>query len=203
MDHAEEKQLVHKLTRMDERAWETFCAAYAAPLRAFARVQLGCDANMAEELVQTAFLRCVRSIRTFDPARGRLFPWLKAILRNARNDALSAGRNIGNYVPASGAADIACPVLEAIDTAPLPDAVLEREDVKLLVHETLVELPARFHDALHMKYLERLSMADMARRGAGSEKAVESLLTRSREAFRKLFLEKLRASGLERNEVYP
>ena len=49
------------------------------------------------------------------------------------------------------------------------------------------ELPERYEAVLRMKYLERMSVADMAAARGETEKAVESLLSRAREAFREAY----------------
>ena len=82
MDRLEETSLVEKLVAGDERAWGSFCQEYSGPLMDFVRRQLGFDREQSEEVVQRTFVRCVRSISTFNPGRGRLFPWLKSVARN-------------------------------------------------------------------------------------------------------------------------
>jgi DNA-directed RNA polymerase specialized sigma24 family protein len=49
------------------------------------------------------------------------------------------------------------------------------------------ELPVKYADLLEEKYLEGLSVADIARRRGESDKAVESNLSRARDAFRQAF----------------
>lgn len=82
MDQAEETVLAGRLRAMDERAWALFCRDYSPVLLQFARWQFGCSRDKAEEVAQMTFVRCVRSIGTFDASKGRLWGWLKAIARN-------------------------------------------------------------------------------------------------------------------------
>ncbi len=49
------------------------------------------------------------------------------------------------------------------------------------------ELPQRYEEILHAKYLDDLSMREISRLMNLSEKAVGSLLTRAREMFRVLY----------------
>jgi RNA polymerase sigma-70 factor, ECF subfamily len=65
-----------------------------------------------------------------------------------------------------------------------PHQALEQRDVARLVQLTLDYLPARYGDVLEWKYIQGLTMQEIAERIGGSAKAVESLLTRAREAFR-------------------
>ena len=185
MDAAAEKAFLRKLVRMDEKAWEQFCKEYGPPLRRFAQSYAGCSVERAEEVVQMAFVRCVRSIRTFDPSRGRLFEWLKAV---ARNEAHTAMRQ-DSRIPAN--LDLPTrKALQEMDRAPLPDEILARTDVQALTQQILLGMRPSHRDVLTMKYLDGLRVAEIAARLALSEKAVESTLTRAREAFR---------TALERN----
>ena len=54
-----------------------------------------------------------------------------------------------------------------------------------------MELPSRSRKALMLKYLDNCRVAEIARRLGESEKAIESLLSRSRNAFRTIFLKKV------------
>ena len=78
----DESRLATNLSKLDDNAWEQFCRAYSGPLLSFVHLRFNCSVELAEEIVQMTFVRCVRSIRTYDPARGHLFDWLKAIARN-------------------------------------------------------------------------------------------------------------------------
>jgi len=185
MDPAEEKALVRRLVRMDDGAWEAFCHEYSLPLLAFVQLQFGCSRELAEEIVQRSFVRCVKSIRSFDPSRGRLFAWLKAVARNEAHTTLSA-------YPArpETESEIVWDAIEGLDGAALPDEVLAHKETQLLVHEALMELPSRNRKVLTLKYMDNRRVAEIARLLGQSEKAVESLLTRSRNAFKTMFLKK-------------
>ncbi len=186
MDQAEEKALVHGLIGMDEGAWKVFCNEYSLPLLTYVRLQFVCDRELAEEVVQMAFVRCVKSIRSFDSSQGHLFPWLKAVAGNEARTLLAT------YPPQPQAAsEISANTVESLDNTVLPDEVLARKETQLLVHEALMELPSRHRKALILKYLENCRVAEIARRLGQSEKAIESLLTRSRDAFKTMFLKKV------------
>jgi RNA polymerase sigma factor (sigma-70 family) len=78
--------------------------------------------------------------------------------------------------------------LESIGAAAeAPDAGLARADTGRIVQLVLDHLPPRYSRALEWKYLEDLSVDDIAIRLQCSPKAAESLLTRARDAFRDAF----------------
>ncbi len=177
---AEESSLVKRLADRDEQAWEEFCRQYSGPLLSLVRLRFGCSQEQAEEIVQVSFIRCAKSFQSFDPGRGRLFDWLKAITRN------EACRLLRQPAPLERVALDweAEPWLEQIDQAELPDEQLCRQEVRALVLETVMALSCRYRQVLVMKYLEGRKVSEMAAVLGQSEKAVESLLTRSRLAFK-------------------
>jgi RNA polymerase sigma factor (sigma-70 family) len=189
MDQAEEIALVRKLVKMDEKAWEMFCREFAVPLLTSVRLQFGCRRELAEEIVQMSFVRCVKSIRSFDPTRGRLLTWLKAVSRNEAHTLLPRCP-----APAPGAAEPealsarAREIVDKLDEAALPEEILARQETQLLVQEAITELPSRNREALVLKYVENRRVSEIAGMLGQSEKAIESLLTRSRQAFRTAFL---------------
>jgi RNA polymerase sigma factor (sigma-70 family) len=65
-----------------------------------------------------------------------------------------------------------------------PEFALRRRELSHLVQVTLDHLPGRYGDALEWKYIQGLSVAEIAARLGLGYKAAESLLTRARQAFR-------------------
>jgi RNA polymerase sigma-70 factor, ECF subfamily len=55
------------------------------------------------------------------------------------------------------------------------------------IARALAALPEHYEAVLRAKYLEQQSVADIAAERRESEKAVESLLTRARQAFRDVY----------------
>jgi RNA polymerase sigma-70 factor (ECF subfamily) len=190
MDQTEEIALVHKLVARDEKAWELFCREFSLPLLTFVRLHFGCSHELAEEVVQMSFVRCVKSIKSFDPGRGRLFTWLKAVSKNEAHTLLPGFQaRPGGASDCDPLSDVSQELMEKLDYAALPEEILARAETQLLVQEAM--LPRRNREALVLKYLENRRVSEIASRLGQSEKAIESLLTRSRNAFRTVFLKLL------------
>src|SRR5262249_7126537 len=78
-------------------------------------------------------------------------------------------------------------ILAEIAREPLPDHVVDRAETRDLVGATLSSLPPEYARALVQKYVEGKSVAELARANNKGEKAVESLLTRARTSFARVF----------------
>jgi RNA polymerase sigma-70 factor (ECF subfamily) len=192
MDRVQEKAFVRKLAKMDGKTWEEFCRQYSLPLLEYVQFSFGCGREKAEEVVQMTFVRCVRSIHTFKPSRGRLLGWLKAISRNEAHTLMGADSRAVPAVPLSSLAGSAAQeTLAKVHSDAISDELLAGKDLQLLVHESVLELNCRYREALVNKYLNNLKVSEIARRMKTSEKAVESVLARARAAFRNTLLEKI------------
>ena len=189
----EEWSLVERLAQLDDSAWEEFCREYSGPLVGTVRLRFGCSQELAEEVVHMTFVRCVRSIKTFDPARGGLFGWLNAIARNEAHTLLRKASPPGRVEldPADRQ------WIERIDEAELPDEQLCRQEIQFLILDTVMELSGPYRQVLMMKYLEDRRVAEMAVMLGQSEKAVESLLTRSRLALKEQLCKRFREPAVQ------
>ena len=68
-----------------------------------------------------------------------------------------------------------------------PRRATRRHEVARLVQVTLDSLPERYGDALEWKYIQGWSVDEIAGKLGVGPKAVESMLTRARQAFRDAF----------------
>src|SRR5207302_958206 len=68
------------------------------------------------------------------------------------------------------------------------DAALEQREQAERIARALADLPERYEAVLRAKYLDGRSVAEIAAAWDETPKAVESLLTRAREAFREAYL---------------
>jgi RNA polymerase sigma-70 factor (ECF subfamily) len=198
MDQTEEKTFVQKLKKMDKGAWEVFCREYSAPLLAFVQFRFGCNREKAEEVVQMTFIRCVKSIRIFKPSRGMLLNWLKKISTNEAHTILQQDqKQLAMKTLALSSVETVEGIFEEMDTVALSEEIVAKEEIQLLIHETIAELYSRYRKVLILKYVENRKVAEIAAMLGQSEKAIESLLSRSRQAFKKVFLQKARRAEIE------
>ncbi|MHC4394334.1 MAG: RNA polymerase sigma factor [Planctomycetota bacterium] len=134
--------------------------------------------SLAEELVQKTVFDAVRGRASYDGSKGSPEEWIFGIARNniryeirRRASRPSVDGDISSY-------------LEAMDTKPLPDEVLERKEMAVIVRRAFAKLESKEQAALKAKYIEGLSAREIAEQIGVSEKAVYSLLYRARNLLR-------------------
>src|SRR5207247_2607118 len=74
-----ERALRRAVLAGDEGAWRAWYDESFAGLSAYARWRSGGLRDLADEIVQEAWLTAVRRIRAFDPSRGSFAHWLRGI----------------------------------------------------------------------------------------------------------------------------
>src|SRR5439155_10607427 len=123
--------------------------------------------ELADDVLQDTWLTAARRLRDFDPDRGPFDGWVCGIAANlVRNHLRAKARHAGRTRPLAG-------------DPPQPEPAERCERVAA----ALAALPDRYERALRAKYLDSRSVAEIAAAAGESEKAVESLLTRARQAF--------------------
>jgi RNA polymerase sigma-70 factor (ECF subfamily) len=147
------------------------------------------------DIVQETFLAAARSARSFDPARGSVWSWLSGIAR--RQAALhfrrkqtrpEAGGAVGNAlrgVPNSAASG---QILDWLDgDAAEPADLLAAAETAAAVRQVLAELPLDYETLLVGKYLDGLSLEELAEEDDTTASAISSKLARARRAFREAY----------------
>ena len=185
IDSGNERELVRRMHGGEETAFDEFFADYFPRLFRFAVLRLR-DPDAAEDIVQTSLIAAVRHLGSWR-GEATLFTWLCTICR--REVSAWEKRTSRRVTVALVEDDPGLrAALESIGAAAEPpDAGLARADTGRIVQLVLDHLPPRYSRALEWKYLEDLSVDDIAVRLQCTPKAAESLLTRARDAFRDAF----------------
>ena len=101
-----------------------------------------------EELLQKTVFDAVRGRGSYDPSKGCPEDWIAGI---ARNNIRLEIRRRASRPRING--DISR-YLEVIDVKPLPDEVLERQEMTEIVHSALDRLESKEKEVLKAKYVE-------------------------------------------------
>lgn len=155
----------------DPAAWRVWFDAHHDRLAGYVRWRCGGLRDLADDVLQETWLTAVRRVRDFDPAKGAFFDWLCGIASHAARNAIRARCRRAARTR---------PLAPGDDRAP-PDAATDKAE---RVAAALATLPDHYEAVLRAKYLDGRSVADIAAARGDSPKAVESLLTRARQAFR-------------------
>ncbi len=177
------------MTRMragNEEAFEAFFGRYFPGLFRFALSRLG-EEDAAEEAAQAALGRALTRLQTYR-GEAALFTWLCTFCRHEIAALLEKRRRAGTAVALVEDAPEVRAALEVLAGAEAgPEEALRRRETARLVQATLDALPQRYGDALEWKYVQGLSVREIAERLGVGPKAAESVLTRARDAFREGF----------------
>lgn len=186
--HDGDRKLVKKLLRRDVAAFERFFEELFPVVYRFAFYRLQCDAEAAEETTQTTLCRVTAKLSSYR-GEASLLTWTLTICRHAIADYYAARSRHGRMLPFEELEDQLLASLESLShDEPGPEEGVRLRELRQRVRQALDCLHPRHRLALERKYLEERSVRDIASEMGSSEKAVESLLTRSRVAFREAFL---------------
>jgi RNA polymerase sigma factor (sigma-70 family) len=154
-----DEDLLRRVRAGDDRAFRELFARYAGVAHALA-FRLVRQAQVAEEIVQEAFLAVWRSPERYDRTRGSVRAWLMGTVHHRAVDAVrreQAQRRRADQAAAIGQGvveDLTDEVLSAID--------LPRE--RRLVRKALAELPEEQRDVIQQMYFDGWSQSQIAER---------------------------------------
>jgi RNA polymerase sigma-70 factor (ECF subfamily) len=180
-------QLAKRVLAGDEAAFERLFELYFPRLYRFALLRLDGNAADAADAVQLALSRGFERLASFR-GEASLYGWLCQVCRNAIVDtARERRRELVPKRPLDEDESIAA-ILESLTAPPLdePEAQAWRAELARLIQATLDALPERYGDVLEWKYVDGLSVKEIAGRLAVGPKAAESLVMRARVAFREV-----------------
>jgi RNA polymerase sigma-70 factor (ECF subfamily) len=179
--------LARRVLAGNEDAFEEFFDRYFPRLFRFTLPRVGGNEDTAEEVVQRVLIRALAHLGSYR-GEAALLTWLCAFCRREiafqrRRDGKLQEVSLFDDRPELRSAIEALAAVEADD----PEAALRRRELSALVQLTLDHLPGRYGDVLEWKYMQGLSVDEIAARLGVGYKAAESLLTRARAQFRQMF----------------
>ena len=180
MHNQDDYRLVQQVLKKDRQAFERFFEIYFARLFRFCRARVS-QADAIEDIVQETLFKAIRNLSGYR-GEASLFTWLCQICRHEiSNWYQRSGRKSEALVSLDSETGLAS-ALESLQVD-FNDEV-NRLSTEKLVQLTLDYLPDRYGKALEMKYLEGLSVREIADRLGTGSIATQSLLARARRAFR-------------------
>jgi len=168
---AGDEDLMGLVARGDEQALSELYDRYSRPVYATGVRLLG-DAQLAEELVQDAFMSVWRSAASFDPARASFATWLYRIARNRATDLDRRRRARPRPAGEHG--------LYAVAGGPRPEEAVDSWDVAT----ALSSIPSEHREVLELAYFEGLSQREISRQTGLPLGTIKSRTTAALKRFR-------------------
>lgn len=158
-----DQELIRRVREGDSGAVAELYERYAPVVWRYVFARMRRDTHAGQDVLSETFLAAIRGLRNGAPA-DNVAGWLTGIARNKLADwHRQRGESARN------------------ETAP---AIEETSSSSSVVADVLDGLPPEERVILEWKYLDRLTVREIADRLARTEKAVEALLYRARNAFR-------------------
>jgi RNA polymerase sigma-70 factor (ECF subfamily) len=179
-------ELVRGARTGDAEAWRALYERYLPAVwrQACALVS---DVHAAEDVTSEAMLALLRSIGQLDADASSLAAWLFSVVRRQAADHHRKDFRKREVLQAA--------VMTPAQLGEVsPTIALEAEETRDHVLKVLNALPDRERLLLEWKYLEGLSVREIAGRLGETDRSIEAILYRARRGFRRLFeLKHLRA----------
>lgn len=163
--------------RMKRRDLENSFDRHIDDVYSYVAYRVAPDREAARDIAQEVFLAALKGLAKFRGNDDGARHWLRGIARHKVADHFRARFP---HVDRD-ALGIGVPDQTATQTPG------DRQRRALMVSWVMRQLPGRYADLLEDKYLEGLSVRAIARQRETTEKAVESALSRARDAFRAIY----------------
>lgn len=170
----------------DQASFDEFFDGSFPGLYRFALTRLAGNHDAAEEVAQASICKAIAKLDTYR-GEAALFTWLCTFCRYEISDYHRKHRTRQRIDLIEDSPECRA-ALESLGAAiGQPGQAFDRAEVRRLVQVVLDRLPPHYGRVLEWKYLDEISVREIAARSKVSEKAAESLLTRARNAFRDAF----------------
>jgi RNA polymerase sigma-70 factor (ECF subfamily) len=169
-----ENELVQAILAKDRKATAEFVELHADAVYSFVSRRVFPREDLADDLVQETFLAALEGLHRFK-GTSNLRSWLLAIARHRVQDY---------YRDRVREISLDETEIEPGVDEPFDDWIDDR-NLEQRVQRTLAEVPEGYRLMLLWRYWEKCSAAEMAQRVGKTEKAIERLLMRAREQFRR------------------
>ncbi len=182
-----EKDLVRRAQAGDFDAFAELIGAHKNKIYGVARKLSGNDQD-AEDIVQDTFLKAIDKIDQFR-LEASFGTWLYTIALN-ESRALFARRKqsdlkpIEDYLPGGHSGSHETGDHHRLFDWRDPGSVLESEELRRTIDHHIAELPYKYREAFVLRYVEEMSVKEVAKAISESEAATKSRILRARLALR-------------------
>jgi RNA polymerase sigma-70 factor (ECF subfamily) len=154
---ADEVNLILKVSRRDEKAFETLYDLYGKLLYSLI-LSIVKRQSDAEDVLQETFFQVWEKARTFDAAKGNTYSWLVALARNRAIDRIRS-KSFRNQKQTDSEVDTE-PIKALAESGPL-DALMMQERAAL-VKNALQQIPREQREVIEIAYFDGYSQSEIA-----------------------------------------
>ena len=176
-------QLVLEVLRKDPKATAEFVNRYGNHVYGYIRRRLIPHTEFMDDLVQEVFLAAWENLEKFR-GESSLHSWLLGIARHKVEDHY---RKRLREVEVPGEEE--APGREPVDPHNIQEAIEQQQAAKK-TEEVLAGLPEAYSIVLRWRYWEKRGLSEIAQKTGRTEKAIERLLARAREQFKRKWNER-------------
>lgn len=169
--------LVEGLRRRDPVAVRHLMDCCLPSVWRFVYVRVRGDQHLAEDIVSEAVLALIRAVSDPEAEIGNPLGWLRTVVSNKVADHFRAAARVQHLIDQ---ARQSMPVTDDHEAVAQQEQQERREEIRMV----LDQLPEQSRAALEWKYIDKLSVREIADRLMVTEKAAESILFRGRREFR-------------------
>ncbi len=169
--------LVQGLRGQDPAAIRHLSECHLPSVWRFVYVRVKGDQHLAEDIVSETVLALIKAAATADSDINNPGGWLRRVAGNKVNDHFRAAARVQHLI------DQAKQTSETADQDD-PASKQELDERRAEVRAAVDKLPDQHRLALEWKYIDELSVREIAGRLDVTEKAAESILFRARRDFR-------------------
>ncbi len=175
-----DSDLVQALRQRDSAAFQRICDRHLPSLWRYVYARVDGDQHVAEDIVSETLLALVQAASpTEEPTViVNLGGWLRTVATRKTQDYYRALARVRHLL------DQARHTNPGVDVGSDPAQLGEAEERRGQVRQTMEQLSDQHRIALEWKYLDKLSVREIAERFGATEKAAESILFRARREFR-------------------
>lgn len=119
------------------------------------------DADIANDVVQDVFIKVWKNIKKFDSQKN-FKTWLLTIAKNTALDAIKKKKAVLFSKIEEGDTDLDAFLAPYVESADLPDALLQKKQTKADLDRILQELSPTYRSVLLLRYTEHLKFREIA-----------------------------------------
>lgn len=192
MEHSlTDSELVHRLRQRDPAAFRCLSESHLPSIWRFVYVRVDGDQHLAEDIVSETILALLAAVGTdaeSQPDEGSEIQnpggWLRTVAARKVQDHYRAVARVRHLIDGARQGTIVTGNADTSASDNDPAQQSEHQERRAEIREVMDGLSEQYRTALEWKYLDKLSVRDIAARWQTTEKAVESILFRARGEFR-------------------